>query len=246
MEMFTDYDQHNEKVGYYEKQALEYAKNTYWETDGGYVKGDKLIENLMTVPSVGIVTALLWLAEIVTPLRFKTAPQLAAYCGCDPSLKVSAGVVTSHTRRKGNAKLHHQLMMAAAVCINRHSEPFGLWGTAIHRKHAKGGFKKASGAVSRRIAVSMYYVHKLNVPFSYDKYNFYKFDVPDVSIANMGLSKRVANLFLANGLTDSKSIAQSYIVGNIYDIQGFGKKAAQEVSFWIQVNKNKKNSEVSL
>ncbi|MDR1559076.1 MAG: hypothetical protein LBS84_05125, partial [Clostridiales bacterium] len=56
------------------------------------------------------------------------------------------------------------------------SEPFGQWGYAISKKHAKGGYKKASGAVSRRIAVSMYYVHKHNEPFRYDKYNFYKVD----------------------------------------------------------------------
>jgi len=238
MEMYAEYDQHSEKVDYYQKQALEYAKNIFWETGDGYVKGNKLINNLLTVPSVGVITALLWLAEIVTPLRFGTAPQLAAYCGCDPSLKVSAGTVTSHTRRKGNAKLHHQLMMAAGACINRHSEPFGQWGHAIHRKHVKGGYKKACGAVSRRIAVSMYYVHKLNVPFSYDNYNFYKFDVPDLPTESMGLSKRVESLLLANGLSNSKFIAESYTIGNIYDIRGFGKKAAQEINCWIQANKN--------
>ena len=211
LEMYVEYDLHNEKAEYYQKQALRYAKNIFWETDSGYVKGDKLIDNLLSVPSVGVITALLWLAEIVTPLRFGSAPQLAAYCGCDPSLKVSAGVVTSQTRRKGNAKLHHQLMMAAGACINRHSEPFGQWGRVIHRKHVKGGYKKACGAVSRRIAVSMYYVHKLNVPFSYDKYNFYKFDVPDLPIGDMGLSKRVESLLVSKGLTFCKIVSSKIV-----------------------------------
>jgi len=242
LKMYSEYDQHNEQANYYQKQAVGYAKKLLWETDGGYVKGDTLIKNLLTVPSVGEATALLWLSEIVTPLRFKTAPQLAAYCGCDPSLKISAGKVTSQTRRKGNAKLHNQLMIVAGACINRHTEPFGQWGYALSKKHVKGGYKKASGAVARRIAVSMYYVHKQNEPFSYDKYNFYKVDVPDIKLSDMALSKRVYNLLNDNGLTNSKTITEMYLVGKIYEIRGFGKKAAQEINSWIQSNKFHNNS----
>lgn len=239
--MFSEYDIHEEKEKYYQKLALEYAKKVSWETDSGYVKGDKLIKNLLSVPSVGELTALVWLSEIVTPLRFKTASQLAAYCGCDPSLKVSAGKVTSQTRRKGNAKLHSQLTKIAGTCINRHSEPFGQWGYAIYKKHAKGGYNKASGAVARRIAVSMYYVHKQNSTFSYEKYNFYKIDVPDVHLVDMGFAKRIENLLASNGLTDSKSITESYTTGKIHEIRGLGKKAALEINSWIQTNKNFKS-----
>ena len=101
----------------------------------------------------------------------------------------------------------------------------------------KGGYKKASGAVARRIAVSMYYVHKHNEPFRYDKYNFYKVDVPDIQLSDMGISKRVYNLLNANGLINSKMITEMYLVGKIYEIRGFGKKAAQEINSWIQINK---------
>jgi len=242
LKMYSEYDYHYEQANCYQKLAVGYAKKILWETDDGYIKGDILIKNLLTVPSVGEATVLLWLSEIVTPLRFKTAPQLAAYCGCDPSLKISAGKVTSQTRRKGNAKLHNQLMIVSGACINRHSEPFGQWGYALSKKHAKGGYKKASGAVARRIAVSMYYVHKHNEPFSYDKYNFYKVDVPDVQLSDMGLPKRVENLLNANALLNSKVIVEMYLVGKIYEIPGFGKKAAQEINSWIQTNKIHFNS----
>jgi hypothetical protein len=235
--MYNEYDDHEEKAKNYQKLALEHAKKLHWETDGGYVKGDILLNNLMTVPGVGEMTALVWLAEIVTPLRFKTSPQLAAYCGCDPSLKVSAGKVTSQTRRKGNAKLHSQLNKVAGACINRHSEPFGQWGYSISKKHAKGGYKKACGAVSRRIAVSMSYVHKYNVPFSYEKYNFYKIDVPDVPVGKMGFSNRLVNILISNGLTDSKAIAESFSVGSIHEIMGLGRTSAQAINKWIQCNK---------
>ena len=235
--MYREYDEHNEKVTYYQNLAIQYAEKIYWETDSGYVAGEALIKNLMTVPGVGEMTVLRWFAEIITPLRFETASQLAAYCGCDPTLKISAGKVTSQTRRKGNAKLHYQLMTIAGACINRHSEPFGKWGFTLSKKHVKGGYKKASGAVARRIAVSMYYVHKYNEPFSYEKYNFYKIDVPDIPIGDMGLSKRVVNTLSGAGLISSKSIVESYSTGKIFGILGFGKKASQEINSWIQNNK---------
>jgi len=243
-DMFSEYDAHAEKVKHYQKLAMDSAKKINWETDSGHVKGDVLIKNLLTVPGVGDLTALIWLCEIMSPLRFETASHLAAYCGCDPSLKVSAGKVTAQTRRKGNANLHFQLSEIAGSCINRHSEPFGQWGYAISKKHAKGGYKKASGAVARRIAVSLYFVHKQNVPFSYDKYNFYKIDVPNVPLCDMGFSKRLENLLSSTGLADSKAIAQSYIIGKIYEIKGLGKKSATEINAWIQSNKNYKSKEI--
>jgi len=239
--MYIEYDAHDEKARNYQQQALEHAKRLTWETDSGYVPGDILIRNLLTVPGVGELTALIWLAEIITPLRFGTAPQLAAYCGCDPSLKVSAGKVTSQTRRKGNTKLRAQLSRVAGSCVNRHSEPFGQWGYAISKKHAKGGYRKACGAVARRIALSLYFVHKQNVPFTYDKYNFYKIDVPDVGLGDMGLSKRLVNLLASNGFTDSKRIVLSYTLGAIHEIKGLGRLSALEINQWIQNNKQYKS-----
>jgi len=243
-DMFSEYDAHTEKAKHYQKLAKESAKKINWETDSGYVKGEKLIKNLLTVPGVGDLTALIWLCEIMTPLRFETASHLAAYCGCDPSLKVSAGKVTSQTKRKGNVDLHYQLSEIAGSCINRHSEPFGQWGYAISKKHAKGGYKKASGAVARRIAVSLYYVHKQNAPFSYDKYNFYKIDVPHVELSDMKFSKRLENILASNNLVDSNTIAESYIVGKIHEIKGLGKKSVNEINTWIQSNKNYKSKEM--
>ena len=237
LNMYAEYDNHDKQAKYYQKLAIDYAKDIEWETDAGFIRGNELIKNLLTVPSVGESTVLCWLSEIVTPLRFESAKPLCAYCGCDPTLKVSAGKVTSQTRRSGNAKLHHQLMMIAGTCINRHKEPFGQWGYALRKKHAKGGYKKACGAVARRIATALYYVNKLNVPFSYEKYSFYKIDVPETDITNMEFSKRVLNILISNGLTDSNIITDSFQTGKIYEIKGFGVKAAQEIQAWINKNK---------
>ena len=108
----------------------------------------------------------------------------------------------------------------------------------MQKKHSKGGYKKACGAVARRIAVALYFVHKRNTPFSYEKYNFYKQDVPEILIEDMGLSNRLTKILQANALTDSKKITETYITGQLYDIKGFGSKAALEIQTWIDKYKN--------
>jgi len=235
--MYADFDAHEEKVKLYQKSALDFAKGVDWETSSGHIRGDALIKNLSTVPGVGEMTILAWLSEVVTPLRFDTVKQLCAFCGCDPTLKVSAGKVTSQVRRKGNVKMHYQLTKIAGTCINRHSEPFGKWGYAIYKKHSKGGYKKACGAVARRIASAMYYVHLHNAPFSYDKYNFFKYEVPCVGIDAMGFPNRVARVLAANGLVDSRSVTDAFLTGGVHGLKGFGAKAAQVVQAWIDHNK---------
>jgi len=237
--MYAEFDVHQSEMKKYQKMAMEHAKRIYWETDGGKVKGAELIKNLMSVPSVGEMMALTWLSEVVTPSRFDLPQKLSAYCGCDPSLKVSAGKVTSQTRRMGNKRLHFQLTTIAGTCINRHSEPFGQWGYALYKKHAKGGYKKACGAVARRIAIALYYIHKRNEPFRYDQYNFFRMEVIDVPLEEMGFNVRINNALIANSLTSSKAIAESFITGAIHKLKGIGKKAVCEIDSWIQSNKTK-------
>ena len=119
MNMYREFDIHEEQVKYYHKLAVDYAKKIFWKTDNGNVSGKDLIQNLLTVPGVGEMTVLIWLSEIVTPLRFESVKPLCAFCGCDPSLKVSAGKVTSHTRRSGNTKLHRQLTTIVGIFASR-------------------------------------------------------------------------------------------------------------------------------
>jgi hypothetical protein len=243
--MWNEFDNHKVRENEFLKKALYKAKNMMWETKDGEIKGDALIKNLITVPGVGETTALIWLAEIVTPLRFTTKEKLVAFCGCDPSLKVSAGKVTSQTRRGGNTRLHFQLVKVAGSCINRHSEPFGQWGYALLQRHAKGGYKKACGAVARRIATAMYFIHANSEPFSYDKYYFHKIEVPDVPLEEMQLSTRTRNVLTHNNLSNSQAITSLFITGELHRLRGLGRKSIAEVDGWIQSNKFKKRSNLS-
>jgi hypothetical protein len=179
---------------------------------------------------------------VVTPLRFSAKEKLVAFCGCDPSLKVSAGKITSQTRRGGNTRLHFQLIKVAGSCINRHKEPFGQWGYAILQRHAKGGYKKACGAVARRIATAMYFIHTNSEPFSYDKYNFHKIEVPDVTLDEMQLSTRTHNVLTHNNLTNSQAVTSLFITGELHRMRGLGKKSIAEIDGWIQSNKSKEGS----
>ena len=238
-EMFERYDKAVEQVKYYEKKALDYAKSLEWETAGGWlVKGEGLIKNLLTVPGVGEIMVLTWLTEIITPTRFLTHKHLAAYCGCDPSLKVSAGKTTSHVRRKGNSTLHDQLIRCAGTCINRANEPFGQWGKQISSRHIKGGYKKACGAVARRICTAMYYIHLNNIPFTYDNYNFFRIEVEEMTIEEMELTPRLENLLiLKHDYKTSQEVVESYVKGEFKHKGGIGQKSVNEIKNWVDKNK---------
>ena len=65
-------------------KIFEIARSMEWETDTGTLPGDEMIRILATAPQVGELTAVIWLARVVTPRRFRNAKALAAYCGLDP------------------------------------------------------------------------------------------------------------------------------------------------------------------
>ncbi len=236
--MYADYDLHREKMHEYSVQAVKRAKAMSWDIgQGRSVSGKELFAHFLTIPGIGEMTALVWLSQIVTPARFKTAKQISAYCGCDPSLKVSAGKVTAQTRRKGNQEIHYALVKCASSLIQKHSEPLGQWGYSIYRRNVKGGWKKACSAVARRLAVAMYYVHKLAVDFSYEKYNF--FDIPEVTVIPIEMMNlgRFEKTLKSNGLATSQDVLNAYYSGQLANARGIGKRCLEVVRVWIDQNK---------
>ena len=185
---------------------LPFGGTPEWTAPGGVVIG-----TLCTVPGIGSITALTWITAVCDPRRFKGSKAIAAFAGCDPSLKVSAGKVTAHVRRGGNKELHEALVNAAMGLVNRASEPLGRWGARLAAKPGKGQWRKAVGAVARRLAIGLYYVHMTGQPFSYDKYNLdIDVKIPDMQLADSGLPARVIGNLARHGITTADELLKRY------------------------------------
>lgn len=194
-----------------------------------------MLDLLTSVPGIGEVTALTWLSEIVEVQRFANAKAIAAYCGCDPTLKVSAGKVTTYSRRSGNKRLHQALTQAAGLLISRKKEPFGQWGYRIMKSKSTGGYRKAVGAVARRLAVALYHVQRLGVPFSYQKYQFWQTKtVAEMSLADMKLG-RFEVVPARLGLDSSTKVANAFYTNPAAE-KGVGEKCLEQVKQWLSQN----------
>jgi hypothetical protein len=216
--------------------TLEFVRSRKWPTGGPDISGADLYDLLRTVPGVGETTALTWLAEVTDPRRFDHPKQVAAYCGCDPSLKVSAGKVTTHVRRAGNERLHQALLYAASGLLRRTGDPIGQWGRSIAGRHKKGGHRKACGAVARRIAAGLWHVHRKAEPFSYAQYYLSsKLLVPDVPLKTF-LPPRLVRLLHATGIKSTPDLATAYNEGRLATIFGLGAGSIQTIKTWLHAN----------
>jgi transposase len=119
-------------------------------------KEDEDVKRLMTVPGVGIVTAMSFKVEIDDPHRFKKSRDVGAYFGMTPR-QYSSGETKrqGHISKCGSSEVRSLLMEAGLVCLTRCRKwsKVKAWGLKIMRKH---GAKKAAVAVGRKLAVIMH------------------------------------------------------------------------------------------
>lgn len=240
MDLYTRFDHESEQKMRYHDAARSYARTQMWPTGKGMVDGATIIKCLQSCPGIGEVSAITWLSIVYDPRRFESSKHVAAFCGCDPSLKVSAGKVTSHVKRKGNAKLHHILKNVAAQVVRRKNDPLGLWGYAIMRRNAKGGWARAINAVSRRLAVFLWHVHSRVEPFAWDKYKLIEVkDVPDLPIEEMGLGKRYESVLKEAGMLRSTDLAKA-IITRLPQEKGVGAGCLNKVRAWLSEHQLRK------
>ena len=219
--------------------AENFVKSRDWPTGSGTVSGTSLLAYLQTVPGVGTATAMTWLAEGLDPRRFTHAKQVAAFCGCDPSLKVSAGKVTAHTRRRGNDRVHQALLYAASGVLRSADSQLGQWGRSIAGRHKTGGHRKACSAVARRIGCALWHVHRKAEPFTYDKYNFArKLLVPKRPIAGL-FQKRVVDILHQRNIKTTRQLADAWLAGTLGSIPGIGDSTLAAVHEWIKANEQR-------
>ena len=111
---------------------------------------------LMSIPGVGAVTASSYVAAIEDPANFRSSRSVGAWLGLT-TRRYQSGEVDygGHISRRGDTHLRALLYEAAATVLTRVTADSALrtWGLALREKL---GFKRATVAVARKLAVIMH------------------------------------------------------------------------------------------
>jgi transposase len=118
-------------------------------------KADETCRRLMTVPGVGPVTAVRFVAMVDEVGRFENAHKLESYLGLTPGENSSSDRkrMTSITKA-GSAKMRWCLIQAAWSCrMTRQHQPIKDWADAIEKRRGRA---IATVALARKIAGILY------------------------------------------------------------------------------------------
>lgn len=117
---------------------------------------DETTRRLMTVPGVGVVTAVTFRHTIDDPSRFRSASSVGAYLGLTPRRNQSGETDTNgRISRWGDRLLRTYLFEAATVLLHRTKKWSSLkaWGIKLAKRV---GMKKAKVAIARKIAIILH------------------------------------------------------------------------------------------
>ena len=124
-------------------------------------------KRLMTIPGVGFVTALTFRAEVDDPLRFRRSRDVGVHIGLTPRRYASGETDRSGSISKcGNGALRTLLFEASVTMLTRSGQWSRLkaWGVRLAQRK---GFKVASTAVARKLAVIMHRMWVDETDFAY-------------------------------------------------------------------------------
>jgi len=119
-------------------------------------KSDETTRRLMTVPGVGVVTALTFRHTIDDPSRFRSASSVGAYLGLTPRRNQSGETdINGKISRWGDRLLRTYLYEAATVLLYRTKKWSNLkaWGMKLAKRI---GMRKAKVAIARKIAIVLH------------------------------------------------------------------------------------------
>jgi transposase len=119
-------------------------------------KADETSRRLMSVPGVGVVTALAFRHTIDDPARFHSAQAVGAYLGLTPRRKQSGEQdFNGRISKWGDRLLRTYLFEAASVLLHRTRRWSALkaWGVRLMKRV---GAKKTKVAVARKIAIILH------------------------------------------------------------------------------------------
>ncbi|MEA3268240.1 MAG: IS110 family transposase [Pseudomonadota bacterium] len=129
----------------------------------------ELARRLMTVPGVGPIVALSFIAAIDDADRFAKATDVGAYLGLTPRRYQSGAIdYSGRISKRGDGATRSLLYEAANVLITRvrRFSPLKAWAV---RLAARKGFKKAAVATARKIAVVMLCLWRDGTTFAWTK-----------------------------------------------------------------------------
>ena len=111
---------------------------------------------LMSIPGVGTVTATSFMAAIEDPEYFRRSLSVAAWLGLTTSRYQSGEIYYDvHISRRGDKHLRGLLYEAAVVIMTRSYADSSLRTWGLNLKECIG-FKRATTAVARKLAVTMH------------------------------------------------------------------------------------------
>ena len=132
-------------------------------------RDSELARRLMTVPGVGPIVALGFIATVDDVSRFAKATDVGAYLGLTPRRYQSGEMdYSGRISKRGDSAMRALLYEAASALITRvrRFSPLKSWAV---RLAARKGFKKAAVATARKIAVVMLRLWRDGTTFAWSK-----------------------------------------------------------------------------
>jgi transposase len=132
----------------------------------GSVQADVTCRRLMTMPGIGPLTAVAYVAAPEKPDTFKRSRAVGAWLGLTPRRFQSGEVdYDGHISRRGDGHLRALPYEAAAVLLTRVRKESALrqWGLMLWKRL---GFKRAATALARRMAVVLHAMWKSGTAFN--------------------------------------------------------------------------------
>ena len=132
-------------------------------------RDSELARRLMTVPGVGPIVALGFIATVDDVSRFAKATDVGAYLGLTPRRYQSGEMdYSGRISKRGDGAMRALLYEAASALITRvrRFSPLKSWAV---RLAARKGFKKAAVATARKIAVVMLRLWRDGTTFAWTK-----------------------------------------------------------------------------
>ncbi|MCA1444917.1 IS110 family transposase [Ensifer sp. IC4062] len=123
-----------------------------------YARGSVICRRLMTIPGIGLLTAIAFITAIDDPVRFTKSSSVGAYLGLTPR-RYQSGEADHNGKisKCGDPLVRAYLFEAATTLLTRVEKWSALkaWGLRIAKRN---GMKKAAVAVARKMAVIMHRV----------------------------------------------------------------------------------------